>query len=292
VQNKIHHALDHQKKRVRVYGEEFLSGIFATLLATPCTAPFLGTTLAYALAHDTIYIFILFFMLGFGFAFPYIIGMILPASLMPKPKGGPWLTWVSRILAVGLIMSAMWLIWVFSEINGLYAAFGISLSLLAIMACLFLQRKYRLCKWLLLPLALSVVLVPIFIEERQEIQHATLDEVWHAFEPERIEEIVNSGKIVVVDITASWCVTCKVNKSRVLLDPSISTILSSDKIYCMRADWTNKDNKIAKYLASYKRYGIPFNQVFGPLQKQGIILPEFLDKESILRAIEKVGYEE
>jgi suppressor for copper-sensitivity B len=107
------------------------------------------------------------------------------------------------------------------------------------------------------------------------------DSYWQPFDAEAIPQLVAAGKVVFVDVTAEWCLTCKVNKELVLNRGAVAALLRSPDVVAMRADWTNPDEGIARYLASFNRYGIPFNAVYGSLAPNGLALPELL-KESVV----------
>lgn len=290
IQTKMNDLINHQRAKVRLYAEGFLSGVFATLLATPCTAPFLGTTLAYALSHSPVHILVLFLTLGMGFATPYWVTLLVPPQWMLVPKPGKWLDWVSRVLGVGLVLTTVWLIWLLYESQGIMPAFLVSVVLVFLSLALFLREKYSFMRLCVVPLCVGVMSIPLVIEEKKSHTLDYEDSLWHLFEPEKIPDLVKSGKIVFVDITAAWCVTCQVNKSRVLRDSHLAALLASKNVYCMRGHWTNRDENIRTYLARYQRYGIPFNQVFGSDALEGILLPEFLKIESVMQAFSQAGF--
>ena len=119
----------------------------------------------------------------------------------------------------------------------------------------------------------------------------TADSYWRPFEPATIAELVREGKIVFVDVTADWCLTCKVNKSLVLDRGDIAGWLAGDQVVAIRADWTRPDDRIARYLESFGRYGIPFNAVYGPAAPNGVALPELLTVEAVQAAVRQAGGE-
>jgi suppressor for copper-sensitivity B len=278
--------------------KDFLSGVFATLLATPCSAPFVGTALSFALARQTGEIFLVFFCLGLGFAFPYFLLASLPQRFIVLPKPGMWMVWVQRALGGILVLTALWIGWILS--------FHLSLmtlllsTLLALIAISLFWIKYHsrptLNAWLyatplfLLAWSFSWILQTPTKAPADKFSHSspTLD-IWQPFEPEAIPALVSQGKIVFVDATAEWCVTCAVNKSLVLSDPKIASLLSQPGVIAMRADWTKQDSKVTEFLQKYDRYGIPFNIVFGPNSPDGIPLPEVLSISGVEEAFQKAG---
>lgn len=221
------------------FAGHFLTGAFATLLATPCTAPFLGTAIGFALARGTLEIFIIFTLLGVGLALPYIALAFSPRLFKYMPKPGKWMIKLKKLLAIALFVTALWL--------------G--------------------------NILLSVTTGP------------ALDSGWQVFAEEKIAPAVEDGKIVVVDVTADWCLTCKANKKLVLEQKAVKDILTADNILLLQADWTKRDETIAAYLKKYGRYGIPFNIVYGPAAPEGIPLPELLTKEAITGALAEAAGE-
>lgn len=283
------------KGRIR----DFLSGIFATLLATPCSAPFVGTALSFALARQTEDIFLVFFILGLGFSFPYFLVASLPERFIYLPKPGRWMLWIQGVLGIGLGITALWIGWILSFHLPLWAL--IASTLLALIALSLFWIKYHkkpsLKAWafatplFLLAWSLSWVVLIKKDNPAEKITEASpILEVWKPFEPEAIPALVKKGKIVFVDATAEWCVTCAVNKSLVLNDPHVTHMLANPNVIAMRADWTKQDPKITQFLQDHGRYGIPFNIVFGPQDSKGIVLPEILTLGAVQEAFEKAGF--
>ncbi len=211
----------------------FLTGAFATLLATPCSAPFLGTAIGFALSRGSFEIFAIFTFLGLGLALPYIVLALSPRLFKYMPKPGRWMLTLKKLLAVALLVTAVWL--------------GNVLFTMSTMPA--------------------------------------LDAGWQKFDMALIAPAVAEGKTVVVDVTADWCLTCKANKKFVLEQKDVIDALDAENILLLQADWTSHDEKIADYLHSFGRYGIPFNVVYGPGAPEGIALPELLSKKAIMDAL-------
>ncbi len=279
--------------------KDFLSGIFATLLATPCSAPFVGTALSFALARQSGDIFLVFFFLGVGFAFPYFLVASLPQRFIYLPKPGVWMIWVQGVLGLGLALTALWIGWILSFHLPLWVLF-LSTFLALIALSLFWVKHHKkpsLKAWAFAgPLFLGAWgLSWINPETRIDPAHALTNEssildMWQPFEPDAIPTLISQGKIVFVDATAEWCVTCAVNKSLVLNNPIITSLLADPGVIAMRADWTKQDPRITQFLQNHSRYGIPFNIVFGPQNPKGIALPEILTIGVIKEAFKTVGF--
>lgn len=279
--------------------KDFLSGVFATLLATPCSAPFVGTALSFALARSTGDIFLVFLFLGLGFASPYFLIASLPQRYIILPKPGVWMVWVQTILGALLAVTALWIGWILTFHLPLWVLFvstGLSLTALS----LFWIKHHKtptLRAWLfatplfLMAWALSWVAPnePPSNPAQKFGLHSPNIDLWKPFEPDAIPALIAQGKCVFIDATAEWCVTCAVNKSLVMNDPHITALLARHDVIAMRADWTRQDPRITAFLQAYGRYGIPFNIVFGPQNPEGVPLPEILSIEGVQDAFQKVG---
>ncbi len=279
--------------------KDFLSGIFATLLATPCSAPFVGTALGFALARSTTDIVFVFFFLGLGFASPYFLVAGLPASLIRLPKPGRWMMWMQHVLGAGLALTALWIGWVLTFHLSVWIVLLSTFLALIALSLFWIKhhKKPSLKAWLyagplfLLAWGLSWALPQGHTSNpAQKFSKGSPNlDIWQPFEPTAISTLVNQGKVVFVDVTAEWCVTCAVNKNFVLNDPQLTNILSQPNVIAMRADWTKQDPSITRFLQAHARYGIPFNIVFGPQNPQGIPLPEILSIRTVQEAFEEVG---
>jgi suppressor for copper-sensitivity B len=223
--------------------KSFLIGMLATLLATPCSAPFVGTAVGFALSRGSQEILAIFAALGLGLAFPYLLVAAVPVLGSWLPAPGRWMIWLKRGLALALIGSALWL--------------G----------------------------SVLVVRLGWLTDGTAAATESSL--AWEDFDEARIASLVRDRKVVFVDVTAAWCVTCQANKHLVIDRSPVADRLQQDGIVRMQADWTKPDNVISRYLAAHGRYGIPFNIVYGPGAATGIILPELLSSGDVLKAIER-----
>ena len=280
-------------------GGHFLTGAFATLLATPCTAPFLGTAVGFALSRGPLEIYSVFLALGIGLAAPWIVVAAFPALASGLPKPGHWMITLKRILSIALIGTALWLLSVlWFQIGS--AATGIIASLMVAIAFSIWQyrhhgEKARFATWVVVGLltAISMLGASSFNGEGpvRTIAAGDAEQTWRKFDLAAVQAEVAKGNTVFVDVTADWCLTCQVNKALVLNRGRVAEILGDGSIIAMKADWTKPDPVIADYLKSFGRYGIPFNVVYGPAVPQGVTLPEILTESGVLAAFEKAGGE-
>jgi suppressor for copper-sensitivity B len=269
---------------------QFVTGMFATLLATPCSAPFVGTAVTFAFSRGAAEIVMIFAALGVGLASPYLLVAAMPgiARLLPRP--GPWMVRLRRILGLLLAGTAVWLLTVLAAQVGRLALAILLAGLALILAALALQRRLPrrapaagVAAGLLL--ALLSGLAPLAGGDRP----AHAGGVWRPFQEAAIAGLVAEGKTVFVDVTADWCVTCLVNKRFVLEIGEPAELLRRPDVVAMQADWTKPDDGIARYLATFGRYGIPFNVVYGPGAPEGVPLPELLSESAVLDAFARAA---
>ena len=268
-------------------GGHFLAGAFATLLATPCSAPFLGTAVGFALARGGGEIVMIFTALGLGLALPYLLIAALPGLATRLPRPGNWMLVLRRVLGVALLGTAVWLLAVLTAQIGLLPTLFTGL-LLAAMGLAFILRR-RLAR----PLAAGAVLATALgallpaLTGAQAPAGDSDAALWLTLERTEIDRRVAAGEVIFVDVTADWCITCQVNKSLVLDRDPVAGALSGDAVVKMRGDWTLPDAAVTAYLESFGRYGIPFNAVHGPGTPDGLPLPELLSAGAVLEALER-----
>jgi len=277
-------------------GGHFMTGALATLLATPCSAPFLGTAVGFALARGAVEILAIFAALGIGLALPYLLVALFPKFATKMPKPGRWMEILRRILGFALAATAIWLVSILAIQVSELAAVLIAAIMVVIAVMLYvhkrMHRKYGRMDWgVVAILAVLAFAVPDRTANGPEAgadQHK-LDGLWQTFDQQELRKQVASGKVVFVDVTAEWCITCQVNKAVVIGKGDVFARLGGTDTIAMQADWTRPDPVISQYLASFGRYGIPFNAVYGPGAPDGIALPELLSQSAVLKALDQAG---
>ena len=276
-------------------GGQFMTGAFATLLATPCSAPFLGTAIGFALARGAMEIYLVFIALGVGLALPYLVIAAAPKLATRLPRPGLWMVKLRRVLSLALAATAVWLLSVLAVQTGYAGAGLIALLMVAVAVALgqarHLAGRAHLASWLVVGAMTALALGAAGSLANQEGGRRTaLDaEIWQPFKLAAIADEVAKGRVVFVDVTADWCLTCKVNKALVLDRGEVAGRLASPAVTAMKADWTKPDPRISAYLAGFGRYGIPFDAVYGPGAPAGVVLPEFLTEGSVLEAISRAA---
>ncbi|MDX1710380.1 MAG: protein-disulfide reductase DsbD family protein [Rhodovibrionaceae bacterium] len=278
-------------------GGAFLTGAFATLLATPCSAPFLGTAVGFALSRGTAQILLIFAALGLGLALPYLAVAAVPRLATRLPRPGPWMIWLKRVLALALAGTAVWLLSVLWQQSGPAAALAAAALLAGIGLAFWLLGRQRQQGRRALPAAVAVLgaavlAVPLLLEQGpsgNRLAEAQQTDGWRTLDEAAIARLVNDGKVVFVDVTADWCITCQVNKRLVIDDGAVQQRLERPDVVTMRGDWTRPNEEIARYLRGFGRYGIPFNAVYGPGAPEGVALPEILSVGAVMRAMDKAA---
>ncbi|MDR3435942.1 protein-disulfide reductase DsbD domain-containing protein [Telmatospirillum sp.] len=268
----------------------FASGAFATLLATPCSAPFLGTAVGFALARGAPEIFAIFIALGLGMALPYLAIAAWPQLAQRLPRPGRWMIGLRFVLGAVLLATAGWLLVVLSAEAGLRAGAIIGGLMLVILAVL--SARHRLSGIARVVAVVLVSLAAVVVSNTGTPRPAAgipadLKGVWKPFDRETLARSVADGKVVFVDVTADWCITCQVNKAAVVYRGKVAQSLTAPDVVALEADWTRPDEAITAYLASFGRYGIPFNAVYGPGAPDGIALPELLTEDAVMEALAK-----
>ena len=276
----------------------FLSGAFATLLATPCSAPFVGTAIGFALARGPVEILAIFTALGLGMASPFLLVAIRPETAIRLPKPGRWMLWLKKILGLVLAATALWLLSVMAAQAGWEPAALVGAAMVAAGAVLALRRRLpegsrSAASVAAAALAAAAVAIPLqsgFGERAAAITEPEANGItWVDFSPDGLAAAVESGRTVFVDVTADWCITCKVNKAAVVERGEVARRLAGGQVMAMRADWTRPDDVITAYLASFGRYGVPFNAVYGPAAPNGIPLSELLSESDVLAALDRAA---
>jgi len=255
----------------------FVSGLFATLMATPCSAPFLGTAVGFALAQSSPVILATFTAVGTGMALPYLALAVAPGAARLLPKPGMWMEHVRRVMGFLLAAAAVWLFYVLANQISAERLAEIELGLLAL--ALFVWMRHRAGGGAALRAAaaagmVAAVAISIALAAGAEAGAAGtrgglaasaerhID--WIDFDRDRAEALAAEGRLVFVDVTADWCFTCKANERLVLETAETESLFAEHEVVAMKADWTNRDDDIAAFLAEHGKFSIPFYLLYRP----------------------------
>ncbi len=269
---------------------DFLSGVLAVVIASPCTAPFMGASMGYAVGLPGTQALLLFAALGFGMALPYLVAGFVPAIALLLPKPGPWMETLRRLLAFPMFATVAWLVWVLGQQSGIDGA-GALLALLVCLAAVVWSftlkgQSRRVVAALLIAVTVGVA-GTIGRNVVQTVEPATVagagNARWERWSSERATELVASGRPVFIDFTAAWCVTCQYNKST-LEDKEVLADFDGKQVAMLRADWTRRDPAITAALAALGRNGVPVYVLQAP-GKAPVVLTEILGKNEVRAAI-------
>jgi len=272
------------------YIGHYLQGVFATLLATPCTAPFLGTAVGFALGASTWELFAIFTALGLGMALPWLLIALFPSVALLLPKPGKWMGTIKLIFGLLILITCLWLVSLLSNFIGLLNTVLVVLFIFVSLGLLVL-KKYGKRTFVIVfscfLLASSIAFIAASLTAKYWATPLNEEIVWTPLDIEVINQEVSKGNVVFVDVTADWCVTCKANKIGVLLQDPVYSALQQQNVVAMKGDWTVRSDSVTAYLQSFERYGVPFNIVYGPAAPNGIELSTILNSEDVLDAIQQ-----
>jgi len=268
-------------------------GVLAVVLATPCSAPFLGTAVGFALSASYLTIFLIFFALGLGLAFPFVVMTLVPgmAKLLPRP--GQWMIVFKQVLGFVLIGTTVWLVWILGQSTGVNGVTRllIFLTILSLGAWAFGQVQFKdgRTKWLVSGVMALLVAFTGYatLSFSEATQVANYDSSWEVWSHERVDTEIQKGSVVFVDFTADWCITCKVNEGAVLNQTAVETAFKEHSVVKLKGDWTRRDEEIRKVLESFGKGGVPLYLVYGPGLDEVLVLPEILTEKLVVEAIEK-----
>lgn len=274
----------------------FATGALAVVVATPCSAPFMGTAVGVALLQPWPVLLLIFFCLGLGMALPYYILATHPTYVRLLPKPGLWMVRLKELLAFPLLLTAIWLLWVLSLVTGADAAAGVLISLTGLYFAIWIgqrlsrpqTRQLILFIFASLSIALGVAGIRRGVETSSTQAVSASDDVWSKFSPEKVRAGLAEGRPVFIDFTAAWCITCKVNEKVALANSSVMEAFRAKNVLMLKADWTNSDPVITATLEKYGRAGVPLYLLFRPGTEAPEILPQILTPGIVLDALKKL----
>jgi len=289
--NLINKMLPFEKLNIE---ENFISGIFngvfIALISTPCTAPFLGIATGYALSGSDIVLFLIYAFIGLGLAIFYILILLNKKLITYIPKSKKWNNYLKVFSQISLYLIITWLIFILKNLTNIRVAI-ITFCLCLIFKFIVLNKgiitKFRLIKYsLLLLVIITMYSLPqkILIENQKNEQ--IVAKFWYPYDQEQINTLVNQGKIVLIDITADWCITCKINHLTTLNNIYLIKRLQQAEVKAFRADITKSTPKyIQQLMANFNRQGIPLNILYSKQHPQGILLSILLYPAEIYNLI-------
>ncbi|MFL0796075.1 MAG: protein-disulfide reductase DsbD [Cellvibrionaceae bacterium] len=268
----------------------FATGVLAAIVASPCTAPFMGAALGWAITQPSIIALAVFAALGAGMALPLTLLCHIPALLNKLPQPGGWMVRFKEFCAYPLLLTAVWLLWILGHQAGSDA---VIVTLLGAVAIAFAIWLWQIHHALLKILAAGFVVIGLFIG----INHQTLEadhssqssSTWEAYTPERLDELRNDNRPVFVNLTADWCITCLANEKVALSSSTFEAALQEKGITYLKGDWTNHNPEITKLLAQFNRNGVPLYLVYPSRAEKPEVLPQLLTEERVLAALDRAA---
>lgn len=299
----------------------FFSGVLAVIVATPCSAPFLGSAIGYAFTRPPLELVLVFWAVGAGFSLPYVLFAAFPSLLRLLPKPGAWMDKLKRFLSLLLFATVIYLVWALSPfIGGSFTYAALAGAVLLTIAAAYLYGRYsvqpeplswhfRTPKVRRLSNRIKAIVLPIVLLSAafyigwpgknsfkaddslsQTPVVAFTDESssphFTAWRPGLAEKLASEGRVVWVDFTARWCATCQVNKAVIFSSPEVRRLFAEHRIVALKADWTARDETISRELAKWNRYAVPFNLLYVPGGKS-VELPTVLTPGIVTKAIEE-----
>jgi thiol:disulfide interchange protein DsbD len=270
----------------------FFTGVLAVVVASPCSAPFMGVALGYAVVQSAPVALLVFAVLGLGMALPFILLAYWPQMLHRLPAPGLWMERLRQFLAFPLYATAVWLLWVLGQQGGELAMVAILGGLILLVLAGWLWRDASVRVWekalAVLVLATALIVPHFLVAEICQLPQATAFKTGDAepYSPARLAALRAEGKPALINMTASWCLTCLVNEKMVLSRHSVKKYLHEKNIAYLVGDWTNRDPDITQFLQQYKRNGVPL-YVYYPAgaDSKPVVLPQVLTESAVLEAL-------
>jgi thiol:disulfide interchange protein DsbD len=268
----------------------FATGVLAAIVASPCTAPFMGAALGFAITRPGWQALAVFLTLGAGFALPVLLLSLFPAWLKFIPRPGHWMKTFQQVLAFPMFATAAWLLWVLSQQTDARSYAGVLAGLVAVAFAAWLYGQWKPGNWRLgllgagLAAALALAIGPMLAPDAPAHSRAALrdDRPWSE---ELVQELNAAGRPVFVNFTAAWCITCKVNEQLALSTDNTRQLFETRSVAYLVADWTRRDPAISQQLERYGRSGVPLYLLYSPTTGQPLVLPQLLTEGIVAEAI-------
>ena len=273
----------------------FFTGVLATVVATPCTAPFMGAAVGFALTQPPLVGLAVFASLGLGLALPFLLLTLWPSALRAMPRPGAWMETVKGLLAFPIYVTVAWLIWILAQQvtpDGLLAAL-VGLVLVGFAA--WTWERVRFAGRIGTPLGRATAIAALAatvaltaqLSGRAPLDASSDAEGVQAFTQARLDTLRAEGRNIFIDLTAAWCITCQINERGTLAADEVKQAFKALNIVYMRGDWTNQNPEITRLLERYGRSGVPLYLLYGG-KAEPAMLPQILTRANVLSEIEKL----
>lgn len=269
-------------------GSSLLTGILATTVASPCTAPFMGTALGFAASQSAATALLVFAFLGLGMALPFILLSWIPGLTEKLPKPGPWMDVFKQFLAFPLFLTAAWLLWVLGHQSSIDVAAAVIGGLVLLAMAFWLWRQAGPAPLSAYKVLASAVFVLALLTPNWALSRLNTPNDWVGYSAAELQRLRQSGHVVFVNLTADWCITCLVNEKRVLTGDAFKQALKTNGAIYMKGDWTRRDAHISELLDQFGRTGVPLYLIYPPTGDP-VVLPQLLRESQLYQALSDAG---
>jgi len=275
-------SLGQLSKREEGLMPSFMTGVLATTIASPCTAPFMGPALGFAISQPTYIALLVFACLGLGMALPFILLAWIPGLTKRLPKPGAWMDTFKQFLAFPLYITAVWLLWVAGRQTSMDVAAAVITGLVLLVMGLWLWKlSVRPTGRLIAIAVITAALAAPLTTLSEDTDKAAFED----YSPERLASLRDSGQPVFINLTADWCITCLVNERVALSSDKVAQLMNEQGIVYLKGDWTNSDPQITALLNRFKRNGVPLYLVYPRGSGSAQILPQILNESMVIEAL-------
>ena len=273
----------------------FLSGVLATAIASPCTAPFMGAALGYAVGLPAGQALAVFAAIGVGMALPFLLASTVPAVARALPRPGAWMVTFKQLMAFPMFATVAWLVWILGQQSGIDGAAAL-LALLVLMALVVwafnLHTLARRPRTLLASFSIALAALGLWAVGPNVVKLGSVPTVaasarWQAWEPGRVDQLTAQGQSVFVDFTAAWCVTCQYNKKTTLSNAAVLADMDEKKVALLRADWTRRDPAVTAALTQLGRSGVPVYVIY-KAGRAPVVMSEILSVDDVRAELAKL----
>ena len=269
------------------YVSSFNTGVLAVIVASPCTAPFMGAAIGYAILQPSAITIPIFLFLGIGFSLPYLILALFPGLISRMPKPGQWMNYLKQFFALPMFGTALWLLWVFSLQTNLNSLIVLILTMLLISFMFWLNTKdiSKNIKTLSLSLILLAVISQLLSINKIESNDGVLVASQNIGLDNIESKLQTQNQAYLINFTAAWCITCQANEKLALSKPSVKKYLKDNDIQYIKIDWTNRNDEILLFLNKYERTGVPLYLYWKPGFEETKILPSILTEDLLIKSL-------
>lgn len=282
------------------YLGSFFTGALAAIVASPCTAPFMGTAIAFAIAQPPLYSLLVFLALGLGMALPFLLIAFVPRLGHILPKPGPWMGIFKQVMAFPLYLTTIWLLWVLGRQTSVTGMAIVLVGMVLLLFAIWLRhlRSQPKGRWRQVNMVLTVaatvsafaiLAMPVLEAPESAGAAAAKGDFWEPYSEARLAELRTQGRPVFVNMTADWCITCIVNERVALSLPRVRQSFKENNIVPLQGNWTNREPEITRFLEAFGRSGVPLYVLYPPgSDAEPVVLPQWLGPMTIMDALKAI----